>query len=93
MVQRFRSQPLPGRITIYSDSDHAGGLKTRKGNSCFVVCFGDAHDPEHSNDTDCHLPSPGESESYEVIRRASIGIGPVRMACDRALTCAIRWMS
>ena len=33
LVQRFQVQPLPKQVTVYSDSDHAGCLKTRKSTS------------------------------------------------------------
>ena len=40
LVQRFAMQSVPEKVTSYSDTDHAGCLKTRKSTSCTMIAFG-----------------------------------------------------
>eukprot|EP00959_Pyramimonas_sp_CCMP1952_P452071 9464987-Pyramimonas_sp.AAC.1 len=40
LVQRFHMQEDPGRVTVFTDSDHAGCLKTRKSTSCTMTFYG-----------------------------------------------------
>ena len=37
LVQRFESQSAPSHVTVFSDSDHAGCMKTRKSTSGVFV--------------------------------------------------------
>ncbi len=40
LVQRFERQRPPGFLIGYSDSDHAGCLRTRRSTSCAVIMYG-----------------------------------------------------
>ena len=85
LVQRFRSQSMPDRIVVYSDSDHAGCLKTRKSTSCSMVFHGD-HMVRSTATTQAVISlSSGESEFYAAVKSASIGLGSVAMAADMGI--------
>ena len=40
LVQRFVAQPMPKQVSVFSDSDHAGCLKTRKSTSGVYIFHG-----------------------------------------------------
>ena len=82
LVQRFKLQQLPRRVVVFSDSDHAGCLKTRKSTSCTIVSFG-AHMVKSTSSTQGVVAlSSGESEFYAAVKSARIGLGMTNMLKD-----------
>ena len=82
VVQRFGAQEMPKCVTVYSDSDHAGCLKTRRSTSCCMVFFG-GHMIRSTATTQAVVSlSSGESEFYASVKAASIGLGAVHMIRD-----------
>jgi hypothetical protein len=82
VVQRFEAQEMPTAVTVYSDSDHAGCLKTRRSTSCCMVFFG-KHMIRSSVTTQAVVAlSSGESEFYASVKAASIGLGAAHMILD-----------
>ena len=82
-VQDFpRQLEVPTKITCFSDSDHAGCLKTRRSSSSVKVFYG-RHLLRSSSTTQTVVAlSSGESEFYAAVRAASTGIGAVSMLRD-----------
>ena len=72
VVQIFRRQKRPSVMTIYSDSDHAGCLRTRRSTSASVVMLG-THCLKVSSTTQVPIAlSSGESEWYALVKSATI---------------------
>ena len=75
MVQRFERQVRPTQLVVYSDSDHAGCLKTRKSTSCTMVFHG-KHLIRSTSTTQAVISlSSGESEFYAAVKAGSVGLG------------------
>ena len=75
VVQIFARQKRPSVMTIYSDSDHAGCLRTRRSTSATVVMLG-THRLKVSSTTQVPITlSSGESEWYALVKSATIGLG------------------
>ena len=60
---------------IYSDSDHAGCLKTRRSTSSTIAMFGTHCLRATSTTQNVVALSSGESEFYAAVKSASIGLG------------------
>ena len=85
IVQRFESQDMPQRVTGFSDTDHAGFLRTRKSNSCSMIFFG-RHLLKSSSSTQGVIAlSSGESEFYGAVKTASIGLGMISLLKNMGL--------
>eukprot|EP00971_Amphidinium_carterae_P211753 4201888-Amphidinium_carterae.1 len=81
-VQRMEMQAPREELRCYSDSDHAGCLRTRKSTSCSVAFYG-----SHMLKFTCSTQQPiamssGESEWYALVRAATICMGLVNMSAD-----------
>eukprot|EP00971_Amphidinium_carterae_P224183 4448201-Amphidinium_carterae.1 len=81
-VQRMERQFPRGELRCYSDSDHAGCVRTRKSTSCSVVFYGD-----HMLRFTCSTQQPialssGESEWYALVRAATVCLGMINMCAD-----------
>ena len=86
IVQRFVWQELPSEVLIYSDSDHAGCLRTRKSTSCTMAFFG-KHLIRSTSTTQAVISlSTGESEFYAAVKSGSIGLGTVALLKDMGVT-------
>ena len=82
LVQRFHMQSMPDKVTSYSDTDHAGCLKTRKSTSCTMIAFGKHLIRNTSTTQGVIALSSGESEFYGAVKSASVGLGIVSMLAD-----------
>ena len=73
IVQRFMWQEMPTEVVVFSDSDHAGYLRTRKSTLCTIAFFG-KHFIRSTSATQAVLSlSTGESEFYAAVKSGSIG--------------------
>lgn len=80
VLLRFNKQRWPRRIIVYSDSDHAGCLRTRRSTSCVCVLVGD-HFIVGTSTTQVPVAlSSGESEYYALAKAMSRGLGAKSMA-------------
>jgi len=69
-------------IDIWSDSDHAGCLETRKSTSGGIVMFG-SHCIKHWSTTQSVISiSSGEAEYYACVKAGSTGLGIVHLIGD-----------
>ena len=79
VAQRFKWQELPGYLEVFSDSDHAGCLRTRKSISSSMAFLG-AHMLRHTSTTQGVVAlSSGESEFYASVKAAQIGLGLISL--------------
>jgi len=86
LVQDFpRQLESPQCITCYSDSDHAGCLRTRRSSSSAKIFFGIHMIKSTSTTQTVHSLSSGESEFYAAVKAAAMGIGAVSMLRDLGL--------
>ena len=67
---------------MYSDSDHAGCLKTRKSTSCTIAMLGKHTLRTTSTTQKVIAMSSAESEFYAAVKSASIGLGFVALCED-----------
>ena len=75
LVQRFHQQPQPDRLEVFTDSDFAGCLKTRRSTTC-VMAFHGQHLFRATSTTQAIVSlSSGESEFYAVVKGGSIALG------------------
>jgi hypothetical protein len=82
LVQRFNRQPMPTELVCYTDSDHAGCLKTRKSTSA-SFCFWGKHLVRSTSTTQAVISlSTGESEFYAAVKTSAIGIGLKALLAD-----------
>ena len=76
---------MPTKVTAFSDTDHAGCLKTRKSTSCSMMFLG-KHMAKSSATTQAVLAlSSGESEFYGGVKTASTGLGMLAMLKDMGI--------
>ena len=85
IVQKFEEQDMPKIVSAYSDTDHAGCLKTRKSTSCSMIFLG-RHMVKSSASTQGVIAlSSGGSEFYGGVKTASVGLGMVHLLKDMGL--------
>ena len=82
---RLWMQQLPNKLIAFSDSDHAGCLKTRKSTSGSMVFFGKHMVKSTSSTQGVIALSSGESEFYAAVKSASIGLGLLSMLKDMGI--------
>jgi hypothetical protein len=75
MVVEYRWAPLSNLLTIYTDADHAGCLRTRKSTSGGVILWGKALVKGWSRTQPLIALSSGESELAAVAKAAAEGLG------------------
>ena len=81
-VQRFAQQAQPERLVVYTDSDFAGCLKTRRSTTCVMAFHGD-HLLRGTSTTQAVVAlSSGEAEFYAAVKGASIAIGIGSLCVD-----------
>ena len=86
VAQQFRQQPRQSKLTVFTDSDFAGCLKTRKSTSCSMVFYG-AHLLRSTVTTQGIVSlSSGEAEIYSAVKGASVGIGCQNLMRDMGVT-------
>ena len=69
-------------LEVYSDSDWASCIKTRKSTTAGLVVFGGATLKSWSTTQKVIARSSGEAELYALIRGASEGLGVQALACE-----------
>ena len=90
LVHRFEKQRPPGFLIGYSDSDHAGCLRTRRSTSCAVIMYGKHMIKFLSATQKVEALSSAESEWYALVRTASVAIGVTNLAKDLGLKVDLR---
>ena len=75
LVQRFESQSIPAHVTVSSDSDHAGCLKTRKSTTGVFLFYGKHLIRSSSTTQGVVALSSGEAEFYAMVKGTSAGLG------------------
>jgi len=86
LVMHFPWQPLADTLTVYTDSDHAGCLRTRKSTSGGVVVWGHALLKAWSRTQTLIALSSGESELAAVTKAAAEGLGIQSVLADFGIT-------
>lgn len=82
VVLRYERQRWPRKIIVFSDSDHAGCLRTRRSTSCSLVLIG-GHDIVGTSTTQVPVAlSSGESEYYALVKSMARGLGARSMMGD-----------
>ena len=93
VVQYFYPQTEFRTLRVYTDSDHAGCLKTRKSTTGIVLCSG-RHCLKHSSNLQSTVSlSSGESEYYALVKAAAVGLGARAMFADWGLKVDVRVLS
>ena len=75
IVQRFYAQTLPKHVQVFTDSDHAGCIRTRKSTSGVYIFFGKHLIRSSSTTQGVIALSSGESEFYSMVKGCSAGLG------------------
>ena len=90
LVQLFVEQTSTAnvvRLDVYAGSDHAGCLKTRKSTTGMVL-MRDAHCLKVLRYKQSTISlSSGDSEYYEIVKCAAIGLGARSMLADFGQAC------
>ena len=83
LVQEFvRQSEEPQHLVVFTDSDHAGCLRTRKGTSSFKIVYGQ-HLLRSASSTQAVISlSSGESEFYSLVKGVAAGLGALAMLRD-----------
>ena len=86
LVMWFPWPPLSDTLTVYTDADHAGCLRTRKSTSGGVVVWGQALLKAWSRTQTLIALSSGESELAAVTKAAAEALGVQSVLADFGLT-------
>ena len=87
---QYKSQDLPTNIDVYVDSDHAGCVLTRKTTGGFSADFG-AHCVKTGSALQSTIAlSSGESEYYQLVKGAAIGLSIQALLQDWGLPVGVR---
>ena len=90
VVIKFKPQKYFKDITVYTDSDHAGCLKTRRSTSGTIVMLGN-HCVKGSSAMQSTIAlSSGESEYYGIVKAAAIGLQMRALLADWGYETAVR---
>ena len=83
LVQEFvRQFEEPQHLVVFTDSDHAGCLRTRKSTSSFKIMYGQ-HLLRSASSTQAVISlSSGDSEFYSLVKGVAAGLGAVAMLRD-----------
>ena len=85
VVFRFPFQSMPNKIDVYSDTDWAGCLRTRKSTQGGAVLIGQ-HCFKHWSSTQSIIAlSSGEAEYYGIVKATSVGFGVQSMMKDMGI--------
>ena len=85
VVVRFVRQRRRAHLDVYSDSDAAGCIRTRKSTSSTIVMHGDHCIRTSSTTQGVIALSSGEAEFYALVKGSSIGIGSIAIAADMGM--------
>ena len=90
IVWHFVKQPPISFVDVWSDSDHAGCLRTRRSTSCAALMAG-GHLLRFTATTQTVVAlSSGESEFYALVKATSMALGAQAMAKDLGLVLQAR---
>ena len=89
-VFKYEHQYLPTQTTVYSDSNWANCLKTRKSTQGGTIMFG-SHCTKSWASTQATIAlSSGEAEYYGLVKGASCGLGAVSMYRDMGISLSLK---
>ena len=92
LVVKFRYQQCPANLVVWTDTDHAGCLSTRKSTSGGVMMFG-THCLKSWSVNQQHVAlSSGEAEYYGMVRGTSQALGAKAMLNDFGIEVGIETM-
>ena len=89
VVVAFRYQEAPQCVSVWTDTDHAGCLSTRKSTSGGVIMLGSHCIKSWSVNQQVIAMSSGEAEYYGMVKGASNGLGIVAMLADLGVNLTI----
>jgi hypothetical protein len=75
VVIEHRFQRMPEKVVVWPDTDFAGCKRTRGSVSGSVVMLGNHCVTMHSQTQETIALSSGESEFYEIVKAATLGLG------------------
>ena len=82
LYHSFMQFEEPQHLVVFTDSDHAGCLRTRKSTSSFKIMYGQ-HLPRSASSTQAVISlRSGESEFYSLVKGVAAGLGAVTMLRD-----------
>ena len=81
-VFRYKFQKPPSRIRVFSDTDWAGCIKTRKSTQGGVVMLGGCAIKSWASTQALIALSSGEAEYYGVVKASSVGLGIKSVMAD-----------
>eukprot|EP00435_Cladocopium_sp_Y103_P063045 s567_g24.t1 len=87
LVQRFDNQDKITEITVWSDTDHAGCIRSRKSTSGTVVALGKSCIDVRCKGQALIALSSAEAEFYGLISSTSQGLGEQSMLKDWGISC------
>ena len=93
MIAKYKYQEFYEDITLWTDSDHAGCLRTRKSTSGGVIMFGDHLIKTWSVTQSVVALSSGEAEFYGMVRGASNALGVQGMLQDFGVNVGIKLLT
>ena len=83
LVKEFvRQFEEPQHLVVFTDSDHVGGLRTRKSTSSFKIMYGQHLLRSASSIQAVISLSSGDSEFYSLVKGVAAGLGAVAMLRD-----------
>ena len=89
VVIKFDYQELGDDVTVWTDTDHAGCLRTRKSTSGGVVMLGSHNVKMWSVNQAVIALSSGEAEYHGMVKGASTGLGIKGMLIDMGIKCDV----
>ena len=82
LYHSFMQFEEPQHLVVFTDSDHAGCLRTRKSTSSFKIMYGQ-HLPRSASSTQAVISlRSGESEFYSLVKGVAAGLGAAAMLRD-----------
>ena len=81
-VVKFEYQEWEGKLSVWTDTDYAGCLRTRKSTSGGLVRLGKHLVKSWSNTQSVIALSPGEAEYYGMVKGGSVGLGIKALLAD-----------
>ncbi len=89
-VVKFEYQEWEGKLSVWTDTDYAGCLRTRKSTSGGLVRLGKHLVKSWSNTQSVIALSSGEAEYYGMVKGGSVGLGVKAMLADPGLKRGIK---
>ena len=75
LVNKFAYQPMPGGLEVYTDTNHAGCIRTRKSTNGGLILHGGHMIKSWSSTQSVVALSSGESEYYGLVKGVSEALG------------------